>query len=180
MNPVFTLQYGEFSVANELQSKIKNCSVFIPASAQEKGIELLLYRNEDGLNRCVTIQVKMSRTYNYGNKDFANTLWFNRFEPQSNADWFVLTGLHTAFPQNDNVKIADAQWNSMFLAFSYNEMVEFMESVRCKKDTSKPDKMFGFGFNNAEEVYQTRGYTEVRDMSKFLLKNRITEIENTF
>ena len=38
MQPIFTMQYGEFAVADYLSKKIKNVSVFIPASAQEKGI----------------------------------------------------------------------------------------------------------------------------------------------
>ena len=63
MEPVFTMQYGEFAVADYLSKKIKNASVFIPASSQEKGIDLLLYRHENGCNTTNTIQVKMSRTY---------------------------------------------------------------------------------------------------------------------
>lgn len=38
MHPIFTLQYGEFIVANTLSNKLKNVSVFVPTSAQEKGI----------------------------------------------------------------------------------------------------------------------------------------------
>ena len=63
MEPIFTMQYGEFAVADYLAKKIKNASVFIPASAQEKGIDLLLYRHANGCNTTNTIQVKMSRTY---------------------------------------------------------------------------------------------------------------------
>lgn len=63
MQPVFTMQYGEFAVADYLSKKIKGASVFIPASAQEKGIDLLLYRHDHGCNKSNTIQVKMSRTY---------------------------------------------------------------------------------------------------------------------
>ncbi len=44
MQPVFTLQYGEFAVADYLSKNIKEASVFIPSSAQEKGIDLLLYK----------------------------------------------------------------------------------------------------------------------------------------
>lgn len=50
MEPVFTLQYGEFAVADYLQKNIKDVSVFIPASAQEKGIDLLLYKFRNGVN----------------------------------------------------------------------------------------------------------------------------------
>ena len=63
MQPIFTMQYGEFAVADYLSKKIKGTSVFIPASAQEKGIDLLLYRYDNNCNKTNTIQVKMSRTY---------------------------------------------------------------------------------------------------------------------
>ena len=48
MQPVFTLQYGEFAVADYLSKNIKEASVFIPSSAQEKGIDLLLYKFSNG------------------------------------------------------------------------------------------------------------------------------------
>lgn len=63
MEPIFTMQYAEFAVADFLSKRIKDASVFIPASAQEKGIDLLLYRFLNGCNTTNTIQVKMSRTY---------------------------------------------------------------------------------------------------------------------
>lgn len=44
MEPIFTKQYGEFAVADFLSKNIKGASVFVPASAQEKGIDLLLYK----------------------------------------------------------------------------------------------------------------------------------------
>ena len=84
MEPIFTMQYGEFAVADYLAKRIKNASVFIPASAQEKGIDLLLYRHENGRNTTNTIQVKMSRTYYDDEKKTAYPyhLWFNRFKIQ--------------------------------------------------------------------------------------------------
>lgn len=36
MEPIFTMQYGEFAVADFLAKKVKSASVFIPASSQEK------------------------------------------------------------------------------------------------------------------------------------------------
>lgn len=55
MQPVFTLQYGEFAVADYLSKSIKEASVFIPSSAQEKGIDLLLYKFSNGVNLLNTI-----------------------------------------------------------------------------------------------------------------------------
>ena len=64
----------------------KDVSVFIPASAQEKGIDLLLYKFCNGVNLINTIQGKMSRTYYDINKKYQGTLRFNRFVSQDNAD----------------------------------------------------------------------------------------------
>ena len=59
---------------------LKNCSVFVPVSSQEKGIDLLLYQYKNNQTKTIGVQVKMSRTYQVGKK-YSHTLWFNRFEP---------------------------------------------------------------------------------------------------
>lgn len=179
MHPIFTLQYGEFTVADKLCNTLKNCSVFVPASSQEKGIDLLLYQNKNGHNQTIGVQVKMSRTYQVG-KHYSHTLWFNRFEPQSNADLFILTGTYATPSNNTKTRITNIQWENIMLAFTFQEMKDFMESVRLKKDPTKYDKMFGFGFNSPDIIVQTRGYAIERDMSQFLLQNRIGDIEALF
>ena len=63
MEPIFTLQYGEYAVADYLKKHLKNVSVFVPTSAQEKGIDLLLYKFKKNKHKVLTVQVKMSRTY---------------------------------------------------------------------------------------------------------------------
>lgn len=40
--------------------------------------------------------------------------------------------------------------------------------------------MFDFGFNDVKEIYQTRGYPEIRRMDHFLLDNRLEEIAGSF
>ena len=57
MQPIFTLQYGEFAVADYLSKNIKEVSVFVPSSAQEKGIDLLLYKFSNGVNLINTIHI---------------------------------------------------------------------------------------------------------------------------
>ena len=181
MEPIFTMQYAEFKVADVLSKEIKDASVFIPASAQEKGIDLLLYRYLDGRNLTNTVQVKMSRTY-YSQKvtdEYPYTLWFNRFDVQDNADWFVLVGIYAKLPK-DAESIKGNSWGEIMLAFTNAEMHAFMDEVRQKKDPNKPDKMFGFGFDDTERILQTRGYAVKRDMSQHLLKNRLEEIRNSF
>ena len=181
MQPVFTMQYGEFAVADYLSKKIKDASVFVPASSQEKGIDLLLYRHENGCNTMNTIQVKMSRTYYTDKYEFPYYLWFNRFTVQQNADWFVLVGIYAKRPDDvADAKVKSTTWDTIMLAFKNKEMKNFMSEVKLKKDISKDDRMFGFGFNDDKSIYQTRGYFEKRDMSKYLIENRIEEIKNSF
>lgn len=183
MEPIFTMQYGEFAVADYLSKHIKNASVFIPASAQEKGIDLLLYRHLNGCNTTNTIQVKMSRTY-YSDKsdaDYPYYLWFNRFPVPKNADWIVLVGIYAKRPDNiENAKAKSTSWDTIMLAFTNKEMSAFMSEVKQKKDPSKDDKMFGFAFNDEKYIVQTRGCPEVRDMSCYRIENRIEEIKNSF
>jgi hypothetical protein len=198
MNPIFTVPYSEYSVAEKLREEL-HCSVFLPMSAQEKGIDLLLYRDNGGAAKVVTVQVKMSRSYMEKDKKSEryqwNSLWFNRFEAQSNAEWFILMGLYPDLPnetqeeyntetsENGRKKAFGVKWENVFLAFIYEEMKEFLEGVRQKKDVSKADRMFGFCFskvNGEMEIYQTRGYhhggVHCRDMRGYLLENRIEEM----
>lgn len=178
MVPLFTMQYGEFAVAEYLSSKIKDSSVFIPCSAQEKGIDLLLYRYHENRNMTNTIQVKMSRSYK--NNKWPYSLWFNRFDVPKNADWIILVGIYAENPRDIDAKTKETKWKTIMLAFTNPEMKQFMAEVKQKKDPTKADKMFGFGFKNANEIFQTRGYPEERCLSDFLIENRIKDIENSF
>ncbi len=182
MEPIFTMQYGEFAVADYLSKKIKDASVFIPASAQEKGIDLLLYRHNNGFNTTNTIQVKMSRTYYSEKQDaiYPYYLWFNRFPVQKNANWYILVGIYAKRPDDANAKAKSTCWDTIMLAFTNKEMSKFIAEVKQKKDPTKDDKMFGFGFDDSKRIYQTRGYAERRDMTPFLIEKRLEEISNSF
>ena len=183
------MQYGEFSVTDYLLKNLKNISAFIPASAQEKGIDLLLYRHNNihNQNQVVTFQVKMSRTYyndlykkQRSKKKYPYDLWFNRFEVQPNADWYILVGIYARHSKNINARADSTYWDTIMLAFTNSEIRSFIENVRQKKDSTKYDKMFGFSFDNDKRIDQTRGCAKPRDMSKYLIENRINDINNSF
>ena len=59
-------------------------------------------------------------------------------------------------------------YTSIMLAFTNKEMSLFMSEVKQKKDPTKDDRMFGFGFDSSKAIYQTRGFREIRDMSQYL------------
>lgn len=66
------------------------------------------------------------------------------------------------------------------LTFINKEMTDFISELRQKAPT-KQDTMFDLRFNNAKEIYQTRGYlAETRSMVGFLLDNRLDEISGSF
>ena len=182
MEPIFTMQYGEFAVADYLTKNLNDASVLIPSSAQQKGIDLLLYRFRDGRNTTNTVQVKMSRTYyiDKPRKRFPYYLWFNRFPIHDNADWYILVGIYAKRPKGPNAKVYNTYWDTTMLAFTHNEMEQFLDEVRQKKDPTKPDRMFGFGFNDDKKIFQTRGYVSQREMTDHLIENRLKDIQDTF
>ena len=72
-------------------------------------------------------------------------------------------------------------WHYAFVknSFTNKEMSLFMSEVKQKKDPTKDDRMFGFGFDSSKAIYQTRGFREIRDMSQYLIENRLDEIRNS-
>ena len=152
----------------------------VGASAQEKGIDLLLYRYDKGCNKTVTIQVKMSRTYYNDKKKFPFYLWFNRFLIHKNADWYILVGIYAKHPQKANSRAKGKIWDTIMLAFTNKEMSNFMKGVKQKKDPTKADKMFGFDFDSSKRIFQTRGCANEKDMSSFLIENKINDIKKSF
>ena len=73
-------------------------------------------------------------------------------------------------PQRNRSKVAEEMDQEMSL---------FMSEVKQKKDPTKDDRMFGFGFDSSKAIYQTRGFREIRDMSQYLIENRLDEIRNS-
>lgn len=187
MEPVFNLPYGEFKVANYLNENIDGISVFVPSSRQEKGIDLLLYRYSKGKRTTTTIQVKQSRAYyppkpkRPTTKRYPYYLWFNRFLPQDNADWFILVGTYAKHPENPETDTKSRiEWEEIMLAFTYDEMVDFLKRVKQKRNRDKDDQMFGFGFDEKQNIDQTRGCDKPISMNDFLIENRLDDILRSF
>lgn len=184
MDPVYTLPYSEFCVAQRLARLLpasKGYSVFAPLSRQEPGVDLMLGRRARGSTRAITIQVKASRTYSRPNvtartrKHYRYHTWFNTFECPRQADFFCLVAL---YPANDAAERRElgSWWAPQILLFSQLEMRSFLRSV--KTVTGQPDRMFGFGFNSPSEAIQMRGDSRrrFRDFSWALLERRLPDI----
>ncbi len=164
MDPVFTLQWPEFLLAQELQRlfpKSKHYSVLVPASRQEEGIDLALIRKKSrSKSRVALLQVKASRTYSgepprrETTRRFRFYTWFNRFEPSPVADFFLLLGMYA--PDVGRTKHANAEWyKHCTLLFTFTEMRKMISS--CRTVGGSPDGMFGFGFDSDARIVQTRG-----------------------
>jgi hypothetical protein len=186
MDPVFTLQWPEFLLANRLQKKLpkkEGYSVFIPVSRQEKGIDLaILKKNVKGESRVATIQVKASRTYipeppkRENTKRFQYYTWFNRFEVSQGTDFFLLFGLY-APDAGQTKKVTSTWYRDCTLLLTYPEMKKFIDNCLTVKGTT--DKMFGFGFDSPKQIFQTRGDKKrrFRNFSDYLLEQRIDDIK---
>jgi hypothetical protein len=186
MDSVFTLQWPEFLLANQLQKKLpkkEGYSLLIPISRQEKAIDLaVIKKNKVGKTRVVTFQVKASRTYTperpkrKETNGFQYYTWFNRFEVPKEVDFFLLFAIYA--PNAGRTKRVTTEWyQDCTLLFTNQEMKNFLKN--CLTVQGKPDRMFQFGFDSATQVFQTRGDRDrkFKDFSDKILKNRIGEIK---
>ena len=164
MEPVFTLQWPEFVIAQPLQSLLRRkggYSVLVPLSRQEKGSDLaVLHRTGNGITLTTTIQVKASRTYLHAppkRKDtvrFRFNTWFNRFDVPDRAEYVILFGM--CAPDLGQTSQVSATWyKDCSLMFTRDEMREFM--ANCRTVGGEPDRMFGFGFNDLSQSVLNRG-----------------------
>ncbi len=180
MNPVFTLNYPEFLIANHLKNLFKKedgYSILIPVSSQQKGYDLALMRRQGSESKVSTFQVKSSTIHceniagtKTESKKFVNIVWFQRFSVPPEADFFIFVGLYA--PKPTSLKNTTNVWHPHILLFTNEEMNKSMNSF-CQKNDIKKQDSFAFGFNNSEEAFLTRGHVkgEHPDYSKYLLTN---------
>lgn len=136
-------------------------SVFAPLSRQEKGIDLLLTHNFSGGRTTASFQIKSSRTYSAAPPKKAGTVryrfytWFNRIDISDRADFYLLVGFYPSDQNLTKRPVTPVWWQTLILAFDNKSMTAFMRDVLTKK--GKPDRMFGFGFNDTKHIVLTRG-----------------------
>lgn len=189
MESIFTLPYPEYAVASLFQKNFKkgdDYSIQIPLSRQQKGIDLLLYHQKT--KRAVSLQIKSSRSW-YGRppkrksrkEKFEYYAWFRSFNYQKGlADFYVFFIL---YPKNDlGSKKLDKNrdikkwWNSKVVIFNDNEIGQLLKEIKTKE--GKPEKFFGFGFNEkSDDIVLTRGLGEHVSFKENLFENKIKEIK---
>lgn len=181
MEPIFTLPYPEFCVAQQLARLLpasQGYSLHVPVSRQQPGVDLVLARRRGSKVRVACIQVKSSRTYSRPTatartkRPFRYDTWFNNFECPAQADFICLVALYPAVDAAQRRELG-TWWAPQVLVFSQAEMKRFLRAVRTVG--GKPDRMFGFGFDTVGEVFQTRGDSTRghRDFSDHLLRKGV-------
>jgi hypothetical protein len=181
LEPVYTIPYGEFCVAQQLAKLLprhRGFSIFAPVSRQEPGVDLLVTRRSRGRTKVAAIQVKTSRTYSRPSvttrtkRPFRYHTWYNTFECPREADFFCLVALYPAVDIAQKRELG-SWWSPQILVFSQREMRRFLKSVRTI--LGHPDRMFGFAFNTAGEAFQVRGdpRRRYRDYSSYVLSERV-------
>lgn len=176
MQPIFTIQYGQFATADYIKSHLKNTSVFIPSSSQEKGIDLILYRFNDGKGKIQTVQVKTSRIYfSHDKDDIVGYFWFNKFKIPENADWIVLVGIVPVKYGKNIDNITNIKWECKFLCLSNEEARNFMTNLKTK--SGNPDSKFGFCYDVNNNFFLSRG-GNWNSLNSFLLLNKLKEIDS--
>jgi hypothetical protein len=185
MEPVFTLSYSEYAAAQQLAAVFpssKGYSLFVPLSRQEKGVDLLLARRDGRRTHVATVQVKSSRTYSRRpptprtRRPFNYYTWFNNFEMPREADFVLLVAVYPPEEARTSRR-RTSWWSPVILAFSATEMRSFLRTVKTRQ--GKTDRMFGFGFDEPNAIFQTRGdqHARFREFSSHLLATRAQEIQ---
>lgn len=184
MEPAFILSYSEYAAAQQLAAMFPastGYSLHVPLSRQEKGVDLLLARRAAGRTKAISIQVKSSRTYSRKpptqrtRRPFRYYTWFNNFEMPSEADVVLLVAVYPP-EESKTSRRRETWWSPVILAFSAAEMRPFLRSVKTRQ--GKADRMFGFGFDGPDAVFQTRGdqHRRFRDFSSYLLAARVRDV----
>src|SRR5260370_31030328 len=164
MEPIFSLPYSEFCVAQQLAGYVRarqGSSLYAPISRQQPGVDLMLARRRGRRVRVACIQVKSSRTYSHpertgriGRPSFRYYTWFNNFDCPPEADFFCLVALYPAVDSAQRRELG-TWWAPQVLLFSQNEMRRFLRQGRTVGGTRDP--MFGFGSDRRDHAIQTRG-----------------------
>ena len=92
MEPVFSLPYSEFCVAQQIANRLpasQGYSIYVPISRQQPGVDLILARRRCRPRSRGAIQVKSSRTYSRpsGHRGYRFYTWYNTFDCPPQADF---------------------------------------------------------------------------------------------
>ncbi len=162
----FSIDYPEYHIAGQLQlhfPRTGNYSVSIPMSRQQKYYDLLLYNGNN--KKCLTVQVKSSRTYVKTNiedgnlTDYNYYAWLNNFQRTNVFTDFYF--IFISYPLFDKQTFRPRTASGVkILVFDNSEMSNLFASIRPTRSGSQ-DRFFGFGFNiDDDRIWGTRGFNQ--------------------
>ena len=175
MQPVFTVDSSEYYTMEYLEKILKKGdgnSFYIPTSRQNKGVDFVIHNNKT--NNILRIQVKNSRVYppRKSGKGYKHRLWINNFlgkYEKNNADYYILYGKYYEFGTEST--------KEMILCFPEADMFKILKQLKTKKE-QKREHSFYVAFNNENEVFITRGLKHPKNVSKYLIENKINELKS--
>jgi hypothetical protein len=173
MEPIVTLPYSEWLVAEQLMRTLpprQGYSIYVPASRQEKGVDLLVAYRAKGKTRCATLQVKYSRAYEQSRGQFKFGTLFRSFPVREQADFFALASLYPNITGRGDTATSN-RWLPLLLLFRRDEMSQFLSRL-CTK-SGAPERMFYLAFDSPSKVVLTRGAREERDFTTYTFSERI-------
>jgi hypothetical protein len=184
MEGIFALPYSEYEAILQIQKffkKYDDFAVLVPTSRQQKGIDFLILNTLN--SKTLRVQVKSSRSYVHATpavnprvEHFVYHFWFNNFfkRYKSNvADVYLLFGLYPIYTTGHSIKSKKRFWKNVILAFTDKEMHGLLSQVRTKKKR-KRDRFFSISFNETDKIVGNRGFLDQPDLTKYVLKNRVS------
>lgn len=170
MEPIFTLPYPEHATIEAIAKvypKTKDCSIFIPVSRQQKGIDFIILNKK----KAIRFQVKSSKAYPEKNKG-SYKLWLNNFQTKyqpGNADWYIIYGLYSTINTKSTKKLKKPKtWNAIILCFKEKELF-------TKLDPKSPFFYIQFDLDESgkiKDVRGTRGFKKHINLNKYLISKR--------
>jgi hypothetical protein len=174
MEPILTLPYSEWLVAEELMETFPGgdgFAVYAPLSRQQKGVDLLLTKRAGHSSRVAALQVKYSRAYEARpGSEFRFVVWFKAFRVPPECDFVILASLYPNITGSGGGK-ESSWWRRLLLIFTRKETETFIASLQTR--SGSPDKMFYLNFDSSDRVVQTRGAPEHRDCSEYIFHRRL-------
>jgi hypothetical protein len=92
-------------------------------------------------------------------KRFKYYTWFNRFDVPEEADFFALVGFYPLYLADTSRGASPGRYRDNFLLLTNQEMQSVFDRCRPVRE-GKVDRYFGVGFDDTEEIIQTRGDRE--------------------
>ena len=180
MEPIFSLPYSEYMVANEILKLLprnQGYAAYLPFSRQQKGVDFIIVKG----GKHATVQVKASRSYEgYAGQRCQYSLWFHNFLAPPftlHADFYCLFSIYPDVTESK--KQQKVKWTPIMLCFSSNDIEEMRRKRIFRQAKNGGSSRFMYvEFDNPKHPFATRGFIKSQDWSRYILRANIDAISN--